>query len=110
MLSSFSQKGMIEGEHMQEWFDSVGKKFVLAFVEGDRWKLYFKGLGVTLGIRKEFCRCVLLHDPAFIHKQYLRTYFSGKSHLMGNNYHGHTRFCQLLHNSQNLSYHLRIQC
>jgi len=23
MLSSFSQKGMIEGEHMQEWFDSV---------------------------------------------------------------------------------------
>ena len=41
---------MIEGEHMQEWFDSVGKKFVLAFVEGDRWKLYFKGLGVTLEI------------------------------------------------------------
>lgn len=50
MLSSFSQKGMVEGEHMQEWFDSVGKKFVLAFVEGDRWKLYFKGLGVTLEI------------------------------------------------------------
>ena len=50
MLSSFSQKGMIEGEHMQESFDSVGKKFVLAFVEGDRWKLYFKGLGVTLEI------------------------------------------------------------
>ncbi len=50
MLSSFSQKGMIEGEHMQEWFDSVGKKFVLAVVEGDRWKLYFKGLGVTLEI------------------------------------------------------------
>ena len=50
MLSSFSQKGMIEGEPMQEWFDSVGKKFVLAFVEGDRWKLYFKGLGVTLEI------------------------------------------------------------
>ena len=50
MLSSFSQKGMIEGEHMQEWFDSVGKKFVLACVEGDRWKLYFKGLGVTLEI------------------------------------------------------------
>lgn len=35
---------------MQEWLDSVGKKFVLAFVEGDRWKLYFKGLGVTLEI------------------------------------------------------------
>lgn len=50
MLSSFSQKGTIEGERMQEWLDSVGKKFVLAFVEGDRWKLYFKGLGVTLEI------------------------------------------------------------
>ena len=33
---------------MQEWFESVGKKFVMAFVEGDRWKLYIKGLGVTL--------------------------------------------------------------
>ena len=35
---------------MQEWFESVGKKFVMAFVEGDRWKLYIKGLGVTLEI------------------------------------------------------------
>ena len=35
---------------MQEWFESVGKKFVMAFVEGDRWKLYIKVLGVTLEI------------------------------------------------------------
>ena len=35
---------------MQEWVESVGKKFVMAFVEGDRWKLYIKGLGVTLEI------------------------------------------------------------
>ncbi|MGN0376342.1 MAG: amino acid ABC transporter permease [Suilimivivens sp.] len=35
---------------MQEWFEGVGKKFVMAFVEGDRWKLYIKGLGVTLEI------------------------------------------------------------
>ena len=35
---------------MQEWFESVCKKFVMAFVEGDRWKLYIKGLGVTLEI------------------------------------------------------------
>ena len=35
---------------MQEWFESVGKKFVMAFVEGDRWKLYIKGLGVKLEI------------------------------------------------------------
>lgn len=35
---------------MQEWFEEVGKKFVMAFVEGDRWKLYIRGLGVTLEI------------------------------------------------------------
>jgi polar amino acid transport system permease protein/polar amino acid transport system substrate-binding protein len=35
---------------MQEWFEEIGKKFILAFVEGDRWKLYLRGLGVTLEI------------------------------------------------------------
>ena len=35
---------------MQEWFETVSGKFVMAFVEGDRWKLYLKGLGVTIEI------------------------------------------------------------
>lgn len=35
---------------MQEWFEAVSSKFVMAFVEGDRWKLYLKGLGVTIEI------------------------------------------------------------
>lgn len=35
---------------MQEWFETVSSKFVMAFVEGDRWKLYLKGLGVTIEI------------------------------------------------------------
>lgn len=35
---------------MQEWFESVSSKFVMAFVEGDRWKLYLRGLGVTIEI------------------------------------------------------------
>lgn len=35
---------------MQEWFEGVSGKFVMAFVEGDRWKLYLKGLGVTIEI------------------------------------------------------------
>lgn len=39
-----------EGEFMQEWFEGVGEKFVMAFVEGERWKLYIRGLGVTLEI------------------------------------------------------------
>ena len=35
---------------MQAWFESVAKKFEMAFVTGDRWKLYFSGLGMTLEI------------------------------------------------------------
>ena len=33
---------------MQEWFGEIARKFVRAFIEGDRWKLYIKGLGDTL--------------------------------------------------------------
>lgn len=35
---------------MNEWFADIAFKFQIAFVEGDRWKLYLKGLGVTLQI------------------------------------------------------------
>ncbi len=35
---------------MEKWFEGVADKFVRAFVEGDRWKLYLNGLGVTLEI------------------------------------------------------------
>ena len=35
---------------VQQWFLSVQDKFYVAFIEGDRWKLYFKGLGVTLEV------------------------------------------------------------
>ncbi len=35
---------------MQAWFESVANEFEMAFVTGDRWKLYFSGLGMTLEI------------------------------------------------------------
>lgn len=35
---------------MSEWFADILYKFQIAFMEGDRWKLYLKGLGVTLEI------------------------------------------------------------
>lgn len=35
---------------MQAWLEKVGKMFDMAFVSGERWKLYIKGLGVTLEI------------------------------------------------------------
>lgn len=35
---------------MQAWFESVAKKFEMAFLTGDRWKLYISGLGVTVEI------------------------------------------------------------
>lgn len=35
---------------MSEWFADVANKFQVAFIEGDRYKLYFSGLGYTLKI------------------------------------------------------------
>ncbi len=35
---------------MQAWLDKVMKMFDMAFISGDRWKLYLNGLGVTLEI------------------------------------------------------------
>ena len=35
---------------MNEWFADVAHKFQIAFIDGDRWKLYVSGLGVTLQI------------------------------------------------------------
>ncbi|MCI9416522.1 MAG: amino acid ABC transporter permease [Eubacterium sp.] len=35
---------------MNEWFADVSNKFQIAFLEGDRWKLYLSGLGVTLQV------------------------------------------------------------
>ena len=31
-----------------EWLDALGPRFYRAFLEGDRWKLYLQGLGITL--------------------------------------------------------------
>ncbi|MBD5462438.1 MAG: amino acid ABC transporter permease [Lachnospiraceae bacterium] len=35
---------------MRAWLEKVGGMFETAFIEGDRWKLYINGLGVTLQI------------------------------------------------------------
>ncbi|MCI2048695.1 MAG: amino acid ABC transporter permease [Lachnospiraceae bacterium] len=35
---------------MTEWWAGVQQKFVAAFITGERWKLYFKGLGTTMEI------------------------------------------------------------
>ncbi len=35
---------------MQAWFEQTAKRFDMAFISGDRWLLYIKGLGVTLEI------------------------------------------------------------
>lgn len=35
---------------MQAWFERVSELFQVAFVSGDRWKLYISGLGTTLEI------------------------------------------------------------
>ena len=33
-----------------EWYSNIARKFTAAFITGDRWKLYFEGLGVTLKV------------------------------------------------------------
>ncbi len=35
---------------MQEWLEKTGSLFERAFISGDRWKLYFEGLAVTVEI------------------------------------------------------------
>ncbi|MDE7446722.1 MAG: amino acid ABC transporter permease [Lachnospiraceae bacterium] len=35
---------------MGAWLEKVGGMFKIAFIEGDRWKLYISGLGITLQI------------------------------------------------------------
>lgn len=35
---------------MQAWWEEISKKFYGAFISGDRWKLYFEGLSITLEI------------------------------------------------------------
>ena len=35
---------------MNAWFAEIANKFQIAFLEGDRWKLYVNGLGVTLQV------------------------------------------------------------
>ena len=33
---------------MIQWFSSLAPRIHMAFIEGDRWRLYLKGLGATL--------------------------------------------------------------
>ena len=35
---------------MEEFWAEFTKKFTMAFVTGDRWKLYLKGMCTTLGL------------------------------------------------------------
>jgi polar amino acid transport system permease protein/polar amino acid transport system substrate-binding protein len=35
---------------MQDWLNDIQHMFTVAFIEGDRWKLYLSGLGVTLQV------------------------------------------------------------
>lgn len=35
---------------MSEWLQSLGQSAYIAFIQGERWKLYFKGLAVTIEI------------------------------------------------------------
>ena len=43
----WEEKGI---RNMQEWLEKISGRIDRAFISGDRWKLYFEGLGVTIEI------------------------------------------------------------
>ena len=47
----------MEGKSLTEWFDSIKAQFVLNFIEKDRWRYLWNGLGVTLIIT--LCSCLI---------------------------------------------------
>ena len=59
---------------------------------------------------KKLFRSSFLHDLPLIYEDYFIRYRFGKLHLMGDDEHGLTLLCQIQHNIQHLSYHLRLQC
>ena len=49
-VSCYCPKSKRERLERMEWLNSVQEKFYIAFIEGDRWKLYLKGLGITMEV------------------------------------------------------------
>ena len=43
-----SEREGIRMSDFQVWLEDVKQAAYMAFIQGDRWKLYFKGLGVTM--------------------------------------------------------------
>ena len=54
--------------------------------------------------------CTAFNYASVCHENDIISNLSCKSHLVCNHYHGHSFFCQILHNIKNFSYHLRVQC
>ena len=78
---------MFEGEYIQELFCSL-----------------------CLRMFEKFIGSGLLHDLTLVDENNFVRYRLCKLHLMGDNEHGLALFCQIQHNIQHFSYHLRIQC
>ena len=64
----------------------------------------------VLRIGEEGLGVVLLCNHAAVHEQDTGCNRTCKAHLMGDNHHGHTLVCELLHQVQNLTDHFRVKC
>lgn len=51
----------------------------------------------------------VLRDNAVGEEQHTGSHLPGKSHLMGDYNHGHTRGSKLTHQAEHLTYHLRVE-
>ena len=62
-----------------------------------------------LRIAEDFIRCPVFHDVALVHKEYTATHFTGKTHFVGNNHHGHTGFGELTNNRLYFTNHFWVK-
>ena len=63
----------------------------------------------ALRIGEELFGCVLLNYFALVHEHELRADFAGEAHLMGDDDHRHALAGELLHQVENLAYHLGVE-
>lgn len=61
-------------------------------------------------ILEKVIRSSLFYDLSICHEYHAVRYLSGKSHLVGDHYHGDVFFCQLDHDIQYFLDRLGIQC
>ena len=73
------------------------------------YAVYENAGALFLRILKNLLRGSLLINNTLVHIEDSCTYVTGKTHLVCNNYHCHTLFCQGADNTKHLTHHCRVE-